>query len=76
MGEHFCSKFLFPGECIVCVGKPRPFIRIESWAGSERVEVELLKRTPKRYCIRFLEKCSKGNKGAVRYVAHDVVRFP
>jgi hypothetical protein len=72
-GEHFCDAKLLPGECIVCVGKPRPFVRIESWAGSHAVDVEILGRTAKRTRVRFLSDCQKGERGAVRLVRPDAV---
>lgn len=74
--EHFCNPALFPGECIVCVGKPRPFVRVESWAGSADLPVEIIGRTPKRLRIRFLEDSRWHKSGEVRLVAPDVVRTP
>ncbi len=73
---HFCDARLLPGECIACAGKPRPFVRVESWAGSQVVEVEVLGRTLKRLRIRFLADNAKGRRGNVRLVAPDVVTFP
>ena len=74
MTEHFCDERLLPGECIVCIDKPRPFVIVESWAGSERVEVEILGRTHQRTRIRFLHDNSKGRCGDVRTVTSAVVR--
>lgn len=74
MPEHFCNPALLPGECIDCVGKPRPYVRLESWAGSQRVEVEVLGRTPRRVRIRFLADCPKGKRGTVRLVSPEVIR--
>lgn len=74
--EHYCNPALLPGECLVCVGRPRPFVRIESWAGSEVVEVEILGRTEHRTRIRLLSDNRKGKRGDVRMVAHGVVKEP
>lgn len=74
--EHFCDAKLRPGECPTCKSQPRPFVIVESWAGSQQVHVEILGRTPKRLRIRFLENCARGKRGDVRLVAPDVVRQP
>lgn len=75
--DHFCDARLLPGECLHCVGKPRPFVNIVSWAhGSSRVEVEILGRTPRRVRIRFLADNMKGQRGDVRLVAPGVVQYP
>lgn len=74
--EHFCLARLLPGECLDCLGKPRPFVRIESWAGSVDVDVEVIGRTPKRLRIRFLADNPKGRYGDVRLVHLDAVRRP
>ncbi len=76
MQDHFCDSRLLPGECITCVGKPRPFIRIESWAGSQQVEVEILGRTPKRLRIRHLTDNAYAKRGDVRLVSPDGVTRP
>ena len=76
VNEHFCSERLLPGECIVCVGKPRPYVVVNSYAGARRVEVEVLGRTPKRLRIRLLADCLKGERGAVRLVDPSIVRRP
>lgn len=76
MKEHFCNPDLLPGECLVCVGRPRPTVAIDSWAGRTVVEVEILGRTPKRTRVRFLADNPKGKAGDVRMVAHDAVRIP
>lgn len=76
MKPHFCNARLFPGECLNCLGKPRPTVAINSWAGQTVVEVEILGRTPKRTRVRFLADNPKGQRGDVRLVAHDVVRMP
>jgi len=60
----------------VCLGKPRPFVRIESWAGSHAVCVEVLARTPKRWRVRFLENNQKGKRGDIRWVAPNAVFAP
>ena len=73
---HYCSAALLPGECLACVGKPRPFVRLQSWAGAADVEVEILGRTQARTKIRFLRDCQKGARGEVRIVAHDAVHGP
>lgn len=73
---HFCNERLLPGECISCVGKPRPVVLRETWAGTVSAPVELLKRTPKRYRVRFLEKTTGIAAGEVRYVPHEAVRMP
>ena len=73
--EHICDARLLPGECIVCVGKPKPTIRIESWAGSHVVPVEVIGVTAKRWRIRFLDDCQKGKRGTVRLVKPEVVRM-
>lgn len=73
--EHICDARLLPGECIVCVGKPKPTIRIESWAGSHMVHVEVIGVTAKRWRIRFLDDCPKGKRGTIRLVAPNVVRM-
>lgn len=73
---HYCNAALLPGECIVCAGKPRPFVRVRSWAGVDEVDVEILGRTPKRTRVRFLRDCQKGAHGDVRLVAHDAVFSP
>lgn len=74
--EHFCDERLLPGECIRCVGGPRPRVAIDSFAGRFVVEVEVLGRTAKRTRIRFLGDCPKGKLGDVAMVAHAVVRPP
>ena len=74
--EHFCNENLLPGECITCLGHPRPFVVVQSWAGAVRAEVEILARTPKQVRIRFLTDSPEGRVGDVRLVQADVVRFP
>lgn len=74
--HHYCDAALLPGECLACVGKPRPFVRLQSWAGAADVEVEILGRTQARTKIRFLRDCQKGARGDVRLVAHDAVFLP
>ena len=76
VAEHFCDERLLPGECIRCAGGPRPTVAIDSYAGRRVVEVEVLGRTSRRTRIRFLADCSKGKRGDVAMVAHDVVRAP
>jgi hypothetical protein len=73
MEEHLCDRALPPGQCPACAGKPRPFVTVVGWHGSERVEVEVLGRTPKRTRIRFLADCAKGKAGDVRLVRPDAV---
>jgi hypothetical protein len=73
---HFCDVRLLPGECVVCVGKPRPVIHVDSWAGRQTVEVEILGHTPKRVRVRFLSDCRKGPIGTVRLLAPEVVVMP
>lgn len=52
---------------------PRGFVRLASWSGAHAVAVEILSETPKRMKIRFLETCSKGKEGEVRYVGKEAV---
>lgn len=73
--EHYCDSRLLPGECLVCLRGPRPYVRIESWAGAQDVDVEILGRTPKRVRIRLLADCQRGTRGDVRLVHPDVVRL-
>jgi hypothetical protein len=74
--KHFCDVRLLPGECIVCIGEPRPTVRVDSWAGRQTVEVEILGHTPKRMRVRFLSECMKGPRGTVCLVAPEVVVMP
>ncbi len=76
MKPHFCDARLFPGECIVCLGKPRPVIMVDVPFARMRVEVEILGRGPKRTRVRFLADNPKGKAGDVRFVANDAVRMP
>ena len=73
---HLCDPSRLAGECSICVGKPRPSIRIESWAGSRVVPVEIIGVTARRWRIRFLDHCPKGNRGDIRLVKPEVVRLP
>ena len=73
---HFCDERLLPGECIRCLGDAHPVVLFETWAGTVRVPCELLKRTPKRFRVRFIET-SLGvriKRGEVRYVPALAVR--
>jgi hypothetical protein len=54
----------------------RYFVRIESWAGSHKVPVNVLDPLDtgrKRVRIQFLRDCSKGRAGERRWVSPDVV---
>lgn len=71
MSEHFCDPRLLPGECVECLGKPRPCL-----AGVIDVPVEIVGRTAKRVRVRFLDSSCGRRRGEVRLVAPDAVRWP
>jgi hypothetical protein len=58
------------------VSEPKAYVLIRGWHGVDRVDVEIIGRTPKRTRIRLLADCPKGKRGDVRLVSHDVVRMP
>ncbi len=74
MDEHFCDPKLSPGACSTCAGKPRPYVRVRSWAGHRDVDVEILGRTPKRVRVRFLEDTVRRKRGDVALVDASVVQ--
>lgn len=74
--DHVCDARLLPGECLRCLDLPRPYVPIDSWAGRQRVDVEIVGATPKRLRIRFLADNRKGKRGDVRLVSRDVVVWP
>jgi hypothetical protein len=52
------------------------FVRIESWAGSHVVPVEVIGETPQRLTIRFLADSIKGATGKITRVQKAVVQRP
>lgn len=80
MGEHFCCEDLLPGECLDCVGRPRPFVVIDG----DRVAVEVLGEHRGSVVpglggsvlrVRLVDACPGLDVGTVRYVRPwDVIR--
>lgn len=73
---HLCDVRLLPGECLDCLGRPRPYVCVDSWAGRSRYDVEVIGVTPKRLRVRFLADSRWHKRGDVRCVAPDVVQWP
>jgi hypothetical protein len=71
---HYCDERLLSGECIHCIGAAHPTVRFETWAGTVAVRCELLKRTAKRFKVRFVESGVGIARGEIRYVPHAAVR--
>lgn len=74
--EHFCDPRILPGECLECLGAPRPFVALRSWAGFVACPVEVIGRTAKRLRVRFLANSGGRRRGEVRLVAPEAVHWP
>lgn len=72
MGEEYvCCEDLLPGECLDCVGKPRPFVVIDG----DRVAVEVLGLVGTDLRVRAIESGPGVAYGDVRVVPEwDVIR--
>ena len=51
------------------------YLHLDSWAGHTKHEVELVRRTPKRFRVKLLVDCLKGKRGTVLNVPKSAVTF-
>ena len=51
-------------------------LHLNSWAGHTAHKCEIVSTTRKRYRIKLLEKCLKGDKGAILSVPKSAQSFP
>lgn len=51
----------------------RGYVHVNSWAGRSKHRVEVLRRGPKRYTVRILEKAFRWSVGDIKYPPHSAV---